>query len=144
MNETKPLVLCVDDDDRTIEILSKIMSRLPLHDATATRPIQAVELAQRLQPDLLILDLMLPEMSGWEVLDKIRTCVPGKIPRVIILTAKDNGFERLIAANVARVDLFLAKPFDTAELARRVLRLLNLPLGDEWPGRDTGPLRMRA
>ncbi|MGH2524985.1 MAG: DNA-binding response regulator, partial [Anaerolineales bacterium] len=64
--------------------------------------------------------------------------------RVIILTAKDSGFERLIAANVARVDLFLAKPFDTVELARRVLRLLNLPLGDEWPGRGTGPLRVRA
>lgn len=134
MTDEQPRVLCVDDDTRTLEILSKIMAHLPVQHTTALSPHAALEEARRFQPHLLVLDLMLPEMTGWELLDQIRAATPGTQMRVIVLTAKDSGFERLVAANLARVDLFLAKPFDTAELARSILRILELPIGDAWPG----------
>jgi CheY-like chemotaxis protein len=139
MDNEQPLVLCVDDDSRTLEILSKIMAHLPVRHATAQHPRAALEQAQQLQPHLLVLDLMLPEMNGWELLAHIRAAVPRPDLRVIVLTAKDGGYERLVATNLARVDLFLAKPFDTADLARRVLELLGLPIGEAWPGPDPHP-----
>ncbi|MBI3762816.1 MAG: response regulator [Chloroflexi bacterium] len=133
MDETLPLVLCLDDDWRILEILSKILSRLPLEHVVTGSPLEAIELAQRLRPRLLILDLMLPEMSGWEALDKMRDGTQRDDLRVIVLTAKDAQYERLVAANVARVDLFLTKPFDAGELAHHILRLLDLPASEAWP-----------
>ena len=132
MSQELPCVLCLDDDPPMLNILSKILSRLPVKCVTTTSPQEAIELAQRLRPRLLILDLMMPGTSGWEVLDKIRSKTQGSDPsassgqalRVIILTAKDSGYERLVAANVARVEEYLTKPFDAAELARHVLRLI--------------------
>jgi CheY-like chemotaxis protein len=144
--EERPLVLCIDDDPWTIEILSKIMSHLPVRYLTATEPRKAVDMAQSEKPHLLVLDLMMPDLNGWEVLDRIRASGARANLRVIVLTAKDTGFERLIAANLARVDVFLAKPFDAAELARHVLRLLGVPEGEGWPwtGTGSGPLGRAA
>lgn len=139
MTDEQPRVLCVDDDTRTLEILSKIMAHLPVQHATALSPGAALEQARHFRPQLLVLDLMLPEITGWELLDQIRAAAPDANMRVIVLTAKDSGFERLVAANLARVDLFLAKPFDTAELARSILRLLKLPIGEAWPGPEQKP-----
>ncbi|MBL8055349.1 MAG: response regulator [Anaerolineales bacterium] len=132
--ETRPLVLCVDDDPRTLDILAKILARLPVRQAAAQTPQAAIELAGRLLPDLLILDLMMPELDGWQVLEAIRRgpCQPQL--RVLILSAKDNPAERMLAANVARVAAFVGKPFDVAELARIVLDLLGVPVPAGWPG----------
>jgi CheY-like chemotaxis protein len=129
-----PLVLCVDDDARTLEILAKLLSYLPVRAVTTQDPREAIDLAARLKPDLLVLDLMLPEVDGWQVLETIRQ-TPRETPlRVLVLSAKDQQAERLLAINIARVDAFVGKPFNIAELARLILRLLDLPIGDAWPG----------
>jgi CheY-like chemotaxis protein len=130
----QPLVLCVDDDPRTLDILVKVLGRLPVRQAATLEPAAAVELAERLQPDLLILDLMMPGLSGWEVLEAIRRGPHRPGLRVLVLSAKDNSAERLLATNVARVDAFMGKPFDIAELGRCILNLLDLPLEAGWPG----------
>jgi len=127
----RPVVLCVEDDRSTQQILAKILARLPVTPLLAADPLQAIELARQYQPQLLMLDLMLPRMSGWELLARIRAGAPGRDLRVIILTAKDSSSERLVAANVAQVDLFESKPFDPVLLGRSVLQLLNLPLDDD-------------
>jgi CheY-like chemotaxis protein len=134
MPNVQPVVLCVEDDPSTRQILTKILGRLPVRTVMATDPAQAIELARQVQPQLLMLDLMLPGMSGWEVLDRIRADAPGRDLRVMILSAKDSSAERLVAANVAQVDFFQSKPFDPVVLGRDVLRLLNLPIDDvAWP-----------
>lgn len=134
MTENLPVVLCVDDDARTLDILRKVLSFLPVQSEAASCAQAAVDLAGRLQPHLLILDLMLPERDGWQILEAIRQGPHRSDMRVLVLTAKDNSVERLLAQNVARVDAFMGKPFDIAELARHVLSLLGLPATDEWPG----------
>jgi CheY-like chemotaxis protein len=141
--ETHPLILCVDDDPRTLDILTKILARLPVRQAATQDPRAAVEMAGRLQPDLLILDLLMPELSGWEVLELIRRAPHQPGLRVLIISAHDNHAERLLATNVARVDAFVGKPFDIAELARLVLELLELPVGTAWPGPAPVPLSPR-
>ena len=138
MSQELPLVLCLDDDLPMLSILSKILSRLPVECVATASPQEAIDLATRLRPRLLILDLMMPGMGGWEVLDKIRGKIQSSDLRVIILTAKDSSYERLVAANVARVDVYLTKPFDAGELARHVSRLCELPSAKDRP--DAGGL----
>jgi DNA-binding response OmpR family regulator len=123
----------VEDDPLTRQILGKIMQRLPVRAALAGNWPQVLEAVQRDAPDLLVLDLMLPDVMGWEVLARVRALLNGRPLRVLILTAKDTTPEKMIAANVAQTDLFLPKPFDNAVLARHVLRLLDLPMPSGWP-----------
>ena len=126
MTTRRPVVLCVEDDAPTRQILGKVLARLPVEPILASEPFMAIETARQVQPQLLMLDLMLPGMSGWELLGRIRADSPGRDFRVMILTAKDSSAERLMAANVAQVDYYLAKPFDPIQLGHDVLRLLNL------------------
>lgn len=130
--ETKPLVLCVDDDPRTLEILRKVLDRLPVEPVLAQGARQAADLARRRQPHLIILDVTMPEISGWQLLETIRGGEHRADLRVLALSAKGNSAERLLAINVARVDAFMGKPLDIAELARRVAALLELPQPGEW------------
>ena len=127
MSSTKPLVLCVDDDARTLEIITKVLSRLPIEVVPANHPLKALHLARETRPDLIVLDLMMPDMTGWELLAEIRQSAPRPELRVLVLTAKGSGSERVLATNVARVDRFMTKPFDTGELTRAVAELLGLP-----------------
>lgn len=126
MATDRPLVLCVDDDPHTLQIVGKVLSLLPVRFLTAEQPAEAIRLACAHYPQLLILDLMLPGMTGWDVLERVRECVARESLRVLVLSAKDSSVERFVAANVARVDLFMPKPFDPTELAQHVRRLLNL------------------
>lgn len=127
MNKTRPLVLCVDDDQRTLDVVSRLVSRLPVERMAVNHPRWALEAARERVPDLLVLDLMMPEISGWELLNLIRQEPGAARMRVIVLSAKDDAIERTIARNIARVDVFMGKPFDTDELTDAITRLLMLP-----------------
>lgn len=144
MTAAAPRVLCVDDDARTLEILAKVLARLPVRAWVTPNPRDAVELAGRLQPQLVLLDLMMPELNGWQVLEAIRQGPHHPEMRVLVLTAKDSPAERLLATNVARVDAFMGKPFDIADLARAILGLLGLPLEEGWPGRPADQLEAQG
>jgi len=133
----RPRVLCVDDDLRTLDIVTRIVSRLPVECISTDQPRQALELARGQAPDLLVLDLMMPGITGWELLARIRHEHPDTPMRVVIVSAKDDAIERTIAKNVARVDLFMGKPFDTDELASSVAQLLDLA-GAPAPRLDEG------
>lgn len=121
-----PRVLCVDDDRRTLDIVTRIVSRLPVECISTDQPQHALELARAQAPDLLVLDLMMPGIMGWELLARIRHDNPTAKMRVVVVSAKDDAIERTIAKNVAQVDLFMGKPFDTDELASSVAQLLDL------------------
>ena len=124
MSAELPLVLCLDEDWRTLEMVAHAMATLPVRCLTADTPAEAIRLAGHHQPDLLILNLMMPGLTGWEVLERIRTTVATSEMRVVVLSAKDTRVERLVATNVARADVFMSQPFDPPELTQHVMRLL--------------------
>jgi CheY-like chemotaxis protein len=126
--ESLPKVLCVDSNERMLEVISKILAPLPVQCVTVSNALEAVEQARRLRPRLLILDWQLPLMNGWEVLGAIRAETQPAPPRVIILSAREGGFEQMLAENVAGVDAYLEKPFEVDSLSREITRLLGLPL----------------
>ena len=126
--ERLPKVLCVDSNERMLEVIAKIVAPLPVQCVSVSNALEAIEQARRLRPSLLILDWQLPLMNGWEVLGAIRAEMQPAPPRVIILSAPEGGFEQMLAKNVAGADAYLEKPFEVANLRREIVRLLELPL----------------
>lgn len=127
MTDLRPLVLCIDGDARTLEILAKVLARMPVRQMSARDGETGIALAAQWQPDLLVLDLNLPDFTGWRALEAIRRGPHKPAMRVLVLNARDNTAERLLATNIAHVDAYLGKPFDVPALAQGMLDLLGLP-----------------
>jgi len=112
MTEAKKRILVVDDDEDVRIIVAKILRGTGFEVETAVNGREAVEKMAERRPDLLILDLMMPEMDGWEVLEEIKDHEP---PPVVVLTARDDydSFARAVRAGAAA---HLVKPFRFQEL----------------------------
>jgi DNA-binding response OmpR family regulator len=123
-----PSVLVVDDDPTVRELVGDILDLegYDVHVAADGHQALAAVAAQR--PDCLILDLMMPGMSGFEVLTHLRSADGGARLPVVMLTAAGEGEQSWNAWTVG-VDYFLSKPFDTDQLLRCLEFLL--PLDEE-------------
>lgn len=121
----KPIVISVEDEEGIFELLRLTMEPLPIEFHHAFNGLDAIELISQISPDLLILDIGLPDMNGWDVLKTImaKDIKPGKI---IVLTAFNAPTHRLIA-HLQDVDLYINKPFMPMELRKTVSELLELP-----------------
>ncbi|HEY0722242.1 MAG TPA: response regulator transcription factor [Gammaproteobacteria bacterium] len=110
----------IDDDERLAELLGRYFARYELQLECATRPSDGLaKLAQRAY-DLVILDVMLPEMDGFDVCRTIRT--ESDIP-VLMLTARGEVMDRVIGLELGADD-YLPKPFEPRELVARIQRIL--------------------
>jgi DNA-binding response OmpR family regulator len=122
-SRTKPTILVADDD---VELLSLIARRLRRLDATvleASDGEEALKIARREKPDLVVLDVMMPGISGWEVCRTIREDETLAQTRVIMLTGIGERLNELTSP-LYGADDYLDKPFDFDELDRRVQGLL--------------------
>lgn len=120
-----PVVVSVEDEEGIYELLRLTMEPLPLEFHHAFNGFDAIELITKVKPDLLILDIGLPDMNGWDVLKTIisKDIKPDKI---LVLTAYNAPTHRLIA-HLQEVDLYINKPFMPLELRTTVSELLELP-----------------
>ncbi|WP_297747015.1 response regulator transcription factor [uncultured Tessaracoccus sp.] len=114
-------VLIVDDEPSLIELLSMAMRYEGWELSTATTGIDAVRAAREARPDAIVLDMMLPDFDGLEVMRRIRTEQPD-VP-VIFLTARD-GVQDRIAGLTAGGDDYVTKPFSLEEVIARLRGLL--------------------
>jgi len=113
-------ILVVDDEKRIVEILKAYLERDGYQAIAAYDGRSALELARGNSPDLIILDLMLPEVSGWDVCRELRkeTDVP-----IIMLTARDDTTDKIIGLELGADD-YVTKPFDPKEIISRVRAVL--------------------
>lgn len=119
MEETKTILIC--EDEPTLRELIRASLDGGYRFAEASDGYVALQLAQELAPDAVVLDLMLPGLSGLEVLAGLRADERLRETSVLIITAWSENREDLIAAGA---DDFLAKPFDPDELKRKLEKLL--------------------
>ncbi|MGC4153674.1 MAG: response regulator transcription factor [Propionicimonas sp.] len=114
-------VLTVDDESSLTELLSMALRYEGWEVSTAASGLEAVQIARQVRPDAIVLDIMLPDFDGLEVMRRIRTEQPD-VP-VIFLTAKDALDDR-ISGLTAGGDDYVTKPFSLEELVARLRGLL--------------------
>lgn len=113
-------ILVVDDDQKLLQILREYLAFKEYRVITATRGQEALRLFYQERPDLVILDVMMPGMDGWEVCARMRELSDGPI---IMLTAKTDEQDKLRGFRLG-VDDYVTKPFSNAELAARIRAIL--------------------
>jgi len=112
-------ILIVDDEPDIREILVAILSEEGYHMDFAENGLDGYEKARELIPDLIILDVMMPGMNGFEVCRKIRTEPPlAQVPIIIVTAIDDDGYRSRSIESGAND--FLSKPFDIYELIEKV------------------------
>ena len=129
----KPRILLVDDDPSISRLVQLYLEKEGFEVQTAARGDDAVADFRRLPPDLMLLDVMLPGMDGWQVLKAVRRT--SSIP-IIMLTAKDETFDKVLGLELGADD-YVTKPFDTKELVARVKAVLRRTQGQEEETDDT-------
>lgn len=117
-------VLIIEDEPFIIEALSFLLEREGIDYQCHTDGTSCLDLIETQRPDLVILDMMLPQMNGMEVLQSLRSTKDFKSLPVLMLTAKGQKKDRQ-AAEDAGVSLFMTKPFANDELIANVHRLLD-------------------
>lgn len=124
-------ILVIDDEDNILNIVEAYLKSEGNTVHLARDGVQGLTAFRRYQPELVILDIMLPEMDGLEVLQQIRR---ESDVYVIMLTAKSEEFDRVMGLTVGADD-YLTKPFSPRELAARVKAILrrgrNTPANDQ-------------
>lgn len=119
-------ILIIDDDVKIVQMLKTYLEKEGFQIMVAYDGWQAVEINASEEPDLAILDLMLPGLSGWEVCKKIRT--NSKVP-IIMLTARDSETDKLLGLELGADD-YITKPFSLRELVARVKAVLRRTSGE--------------
>lgn len=123
-NPGPPLVLIVEDESEIADIVGAYLQREGLRTAWARDGREALQLHLSLRPDLVLLDVQMPLMDGWEVLSSLRQ--RGGTP-VIMLTALDGDVDKVSALRVGADD-YVVKPFNPTEVVARVRAVLRRTL----------------
>jgi DNA-binding response OmpR family regulator len=118
-----PRILIVDDEPNIVLALEILMKREGYEIRTVGDGERAVEVAEAFRPDLILLDVMMPRMDGFEVCQRIRADASLKDISIVMLTAKGREVEREKGLALG-ADLYITKPFSTREVVRKVKEML--------------------
>ena len=117
-------ILCIEDEPEMIDLIRLILGRRGFNVQGAAGGIEGVRLVRELQPDLVLLDLMMPDMDGWEVYQQMKADPATRDIPVIIVTAKAQNIDKVLGLHIAKVDDYIAKPFGPQDLLDSVERVL--------------------
>jgi DNA-binding response OmpR family regulator len=119
-----PNVLSVEDDAGLFRLIQLTLRPLPIQLHHANSGAEALRLIDEIRPEVIILDITLPDMRGWDVLDQVAT-TDLDVKGVIVVTGRTETAHRVIA-RLQDVTGYLNKPFKPAELREKVIEVLNL------------------
>ncbi len=122
-NRKRPLLLLADDDPELLGILIKRLGVLECDVITANNGADALKEAQDKKPDAIVIDVMMPQMNGWEVCKAIRASQEIKDTPVMMLTGIGESLNEMTSPLYGAND-HIDKPFDFAELLFKIRRLL--------------------
>ncbi len=129
MSEERRKVVCIEDEPEMIDLVRLILSRKGFELIGAIGGREGLETVRRVKPDLVLLDLMMPDMDGWEVYQQMKADEELKDIPVIVVTAKAQSIDKVLGLHIAKVDDYITKPFGPQELLESVNRVLGLEEG---------------
>jgi two-component system response regulator VicR len=123
MSENKKVV-CVEDDPGMIDLIKLILTRKGYEVTGASGGREGLEAIERERPVLVLLDLMMPDMDGWEVYQQMKASEAMKHIPVIVITAKAQSIDKVLGLHIAKVDDYVTKPFSPQDLLDSMERIL--------------------
>ena len=124
--DDKKVVVCVEDEPEMIELVKLILGRRGFELVGAVGGREGLDTVRELKPDLVLLDLMMPDMDGWEVYQQMKTDIELKDIPVIVVTAKAQSIDKVLGLHIAKVDDYVTKPFGPQELLQSVNKVLGI------------------
>lgn len=122
----RPIVYYIEDDLEMIDLVTLILSRRGFQVTGAHGGRKGLDMVLQAPPDLILLDLMMPGMDGWEVYQQIKANEKVRHIPVIVITAKAQDIDKVLGLHIAKVDDYICKPFRPQELVESVERVINL------------------
>jgi two-component system response regulator VicR len=127
LNTPSKRLAYIEDEAEMIDLVRLILSRRGYTVLGANGGREGLELIRNEIPDLVLLDLMMPDMDGWDVYHQLKSEVPTRDIPVIVITAKAQNIDKILGLHIAKVDDYISKPFSPQELLERVEQVLSRP-----------------
>lgn len=118
-------VVYIEDEQEMIDLVRLILGRKGVEVIGANGGREGLETVRSELPDLVLLDLMMPDMDGWEVYQQMKAGEPTRNIPVIVVTAKAQSIDRVLGLHIAKVDDYISKPFSPQELTESVEKVLS-------------------
>jgi DNA-binding response OmpR family regulator len=124
-NKTIKFILCIEDEPEMIDLIRLILERRGFNVQGAAGGTEGIKKVRELRPDLVLLDLMMPDMDGWEVYQQMKANETTRDIPVIVVTAKAQSIDKVLGLHIAKVDDYIAKPFSPQELLASVEKVFS-------------------
>jgi len=121
-------ILCIEDESEMIDLIRLILSRRGFEVKGAAGGRDGLRMVKEELPDLVLLDLMMPDMDGWEVYQQMKADESTRQIPVIVITAKAQSIDKVLGLHIAKVDDYIAKPFSPQDLLKSVEKVLSKSL----------------
>lgn len=118
-------ILCIEDEPEMIDLIRLILGRRGFEVLGAAGGTAGLKEVREQLPDLVLLDLMMPDMDGWEVYQQMKASDSTRSIPVIVVTAKAQSIDKVLGLHIAKVDDYIAKPFSPQDLLNSVERVLS-------------------
>ena len=124
MEQISKRIIYFEDDKDMVELVRIILGREGYQVEGIAEGQAGIKAVQQNSPDVILLDLMLPDMDGWEIFRQLKHDeLTADIP-VIVITAKAQSIDKVLGLEIAKVDDYISKPFRPNELVNRVEEVL--------------------
>lgn len=121
---TPKRVVCIEDEIEMVDLVKMILTREGFEVIGANGGIQGLQIIEDVQPELVLLDLMMPDIDGWEVYQRMKSNPKTSNIPVIVITARSQSIDKVLGLHIAKVDDYITKPFAPGELMASVNKTL--------------------
>lgn len=117
-------IVYIEDDQEMIDLVSMILSRRGFEVKGVQGGLAGLDYINTQRPDLILLDLMMPDVDGWDIYQQMKSREDTKNIPVIIITAKAQAIDKVLGLQIARANDYICKPFRPQELLDSVDKVL--------------------
>jgi DNA-binding response OmpR family regulator len=122
-------IIYIEDDPEMIDLVRLILARKNYEFWGATGGREGLDLIRQHSPDIVLLDLMMADMDGWEVYQQLKADDNTKDIPVIVITAKAQDIDKFLGLHIAKVDDYISKPFSPKDLIASIENILTKMAG---------------
>ena len=124
MAEINKKVVYIEDEPEMIDLVRLILSRKGYEVIGANSGREGLDAIRQKLPDLVLLDLMMPDMDGWDVYQQMKSVEATRDIPVIVITAKAQSIDKVLGLHIAKVDDYISKPFSPQDLVESVEKVI--------------------